>query len=59
MPVYGTFDEKTAIEGISKAQNQEDTDTVTVYLFLAKYLVLIFKMPNNGIPLIFRQFTVH
>ena len=38
LPVYGTFDEKSAIEGILKAQqNQEgDTDTVTVYLSLAR-----------------------
>ena len=39
MPVYGTFDQKSSVEGILKAQqNQEgDTDTVTVYLFLQKY----------------------
>ena len=38
LPVYGTFDEKSAIEGILKAQQSQegDTDTVTVYLFLAK-----------------------
>ena len=61
LPVYGTFEEKSAIEGILKAQqNQEgDTDTVTVYLFLAKITCLNFKIPNNGIPLISRQFTVH
>ena len=37
-PFNGTFDEKSAIEGILKAQqNQEgDTDTVRVYFFLAK-----------------------
>ena len=37
-PVYGILNEKSAIEGIVKAQrNQEgDTDTVTVYVFLAK-----------------------
>ena len=45
-------------------QNQEgDTDTVTVYLFLAKITctsyIIIFKMPDNGIPLISRQITVH
>ena len=61
MPVYGALDEKLAIEGILKAQqNQEgDIDTVTVYLFLAKITCLNLKMPNNGIPLIYRQFTVH
>ena len=62
LPVYGTFEEKSAIEGILKAQqNQEgDTDTVTAYIFLAKIpCLLFFKMPNNGIPLIYCQFTVH
>ena len=61
MPVYGALDEKLAIEGILKAQqNQEgDIDTVTVYLFLAKITCLNLKLPNNGIPLIYRQFTVH
>ena len=41
LPVYGTFDEKSAIEGILEAQNQEaDTVAVTVYLFLAKITCL-------------------
>ena len=45
MPVYGPFDEKSGIEGILKAQqNQEgDIDTVTVYLFLAKVQRLNFQ----------------
>ena len=57
MPVYGTLNEKSAVEGILKAQqNQEgDTDTVTVYLFLAKIryrFMSLLKLPNKGIPLI-------
>ena len=38
LPVYGTFDEKSATEGhIEGTTNQEgEADTVTVYLFLAK-----------------------
>ena len=50
--VYGTLNEKSAIEGILKAQqNQEgDTDTVTVYLFLAKIRYRFSKMPNKDIP---------
>ena len=57
--------EISAIEGILKAQqNQEgDTDTVTVYLFLAKIRCRVScrfsKLPSKGIPWIFRQFTVH
>ena len=43
--VYGTFDEKSAIEGVLKAQqnHEGDTDTVTVYLFLAKICRLNFQ----------------
>ena len=45
LPVYGTFDEKSAIEGKLKShQNQEgDTDIVMVYLFLAKMHCLNFQ----------------
>ena len=63
-PVYGILNEKSAIEGIVKAQrNQEgDTDTVTEYFFLTKIRCCLScrfsKLPKNGIPSIFRQFTV-
>ena len=70
MPNYGTpvyfaslryMNKKSATYVLRAQQNQEgDTDTVTVYLFLAKLRCRFSKMPNKGIPpCIFRQFTVH
>ena len=55
LPVYGTFDEKSAIEGKLKShQNQEgDTDIVMVYLFLAKMHCLNFQNAKQRYPLDF------
>ena len=48
------------IEQKNQQLNQEeDTDTVTTYLFLAKIRCRFSKLPNIGIPCIFRQFSVH
>ena len=69
LPVYGTFDEKSAIKGILKAQQNQagDTDTVTVYLFLAKIPCLSWFSKcqttlDHWFPASLRyisQFTVH
>ena len=61
MPVYGTLNEESAVEGILKPQQNHEGDTDTTS-FWQKYDVsfhVASKLPNKGIPLISRQFTVH
>ena len=43
----------------AQKKQEGDTDTVTVYLFLAKIPCRFSKLPNRGIPWILRQFSVH